>query len=215
MNALCVAIAMVCQQPAMPPAVQRYFAESERQRIEQLAKVDSRIAEKIADQKRRGINARTKQQNAKDIAELKRVREVLVTNKPPFVPVIDPLDLKVGQVGLLRMACGELRLTLQPNLNSTFTYTLPGTTRHSLRVFQVIKANEVIVEPYWYEETVEETAQPIWVVGVPTAGMTTKADVKLDQVFHVSGTRSYQTISGATKTVFVIEPVDVDAWIKK
>lgn len=46
----------------------------------------------------------------------------------------------------------------------------------------------------------------LWVTGVPTAGRVDGSPVELSGVFHVSGTRTYETADGASATVFVLEP---------
>jgi len=50
--------------------------------------------------------------------------------------------------------------------------------------------------------------------GVPTSKWANDTSIKLPGFFHVSGTTTYNTVSGGTNTVFVVEPFDPVAALK-
>lgn len=49
--------------------------------------------------------------------------------------------------------------------------------------------------------------QTVWIDGVSTAGLTDDSYISFDDPFYISGTKSYETAIGGTKTVFVAEPI--------
>ncbi len=60
-----------------------------------------------------------------------------------------------------------------------------------------------------------EVKRLVWFKGLDTTRLTTGQRLQLDGVFHVTGTRQYETLVGGTNTVCVVEPVDLAPYIKK
>lgn len=121
----------------------------------------------------------------KEFRELKRSKEL-------FVPRL-ALPLAVGQIG---------RLPQQTPL-----------------VVQVVDAENCIVQsnfrtlvfrsppPTWALGFVEEW---LWIESVPTGEFRDNRAGDFPQVFEISGNRTYTTVDGGSKTVFVVRPIDLD-----
>jgi hypothetical protein len=50
--------------------------------------------------------------------------------------------------------------------------------------------------------------QDIWIAGMSTAGLVDDQDIRISGIFYVSGTRTYDTVLGAQRTVLLMETVD-------
>lgn len=75
-----------------------------------------------------------------------------------------------------------------------------GRVPYKLRVLQVLGDKEMICEL---------GNDTIWVDGIPTAGLADGSSFRTDDdyVLFVAGTKSYTNTLGASKTVFVVQPV--------
>lgn len=80
---------------------------------------------------------------------------------------------------------------------------IPGVAK----VVQVIDETTMLANVYFLGETT------VWLRGIDTAGVADGQELRIGNkiVFHVSGTKKYETALGASRTVHVVEPIDVPA----
>lgn len=81
-----------------------------------------------------------------------------------------------------------------------FSGSLPGIIRWKPYVFQVVDDDEVLLRIF--KDTI------LYFKGVATEGMVDGEYINLDGAYHSTGTTTYETASGGSKTVRVIEPFD-------
>jgi hypothetical protein len=84
-----------------------------------------------------------------------------------------------------------------------FSGSHPGIIRWKPYVFQVIDDDEVLLRVF--KDTI------LYFKGVATEGMVDGEYINLDGAYHSTGTTTYQTASGGSKTVRVIEPFDTSS----
>jgi len=79
---------------------------------------------------------------------------------------------------------------------------------YNVKVFQVIDDRNFLAETMF--GNVRGRAALIWIKGVSAKGMTDGSFQAIEDLLFVSGTKLYGTAVGGTKTVFVLEPFDVE-----
>lgn len=105
--------------------------------------------------------------------------------EPPPVMGLHPESMKVGDWGL-------------------FAVTGKGvhagqTGFYPFKIVQVLDAHSALVRPVASDVL-------FMLKGVSTKGWTDGSETPLEDLFEVTGTTTYDTVSGATRTVFVVEP---------
>jgi len=104
-----------------------------------------------------------------------------------------------------------------------------------LEVKQIVGPTDSIVERKWYttssrirsingrfeagsvyqSQRTEKNSCWFWITGVKTSEIADGSTFTPTQVFQVTKTKTYDTAIGGTKTLFVLEPVDVFQYLKK
>ena len=96
----------------------------------------------------------------------------------------------------------------------------PELTSGGLRIVQIIDEDTMLVR--WYETRLRKVPlrqtftlksykveKWIWINGVSTDGLVSDKHYEPSQPFEITGTRTYDTASGGSKTVFVAEAIDL------
>lgn len=73
-------------------------------------------------------------------------------------------------------------------------------------VVQIVDEENMLLA---YRNVGDRSGPTVWIRGVSTTGYADGKGIKLNQIFHVTGTKKYNTAVGATKTVYLFEPFDV------
>lgn len=148
-------------------------------------------AEPIEDQRRKGTPLAFESESARlaHVEDLAKEIDRLITGYIGALPKIDLerqgiYSFKVGAIG---------------------TIEWPDNSRErSAHILQILGPSEALVEFYTGSE------YPSFKVrGVSTAGLVDGKMLPLPGIYEVTGTTTYPTAAGATKTVFVVEPVDL------
>jgi hypothetical protein len=79
----------------------------------------------------------------------------------------------------------------------------------ALRIQQVVGPTEAIVE------RASTPSYSFWITGVRTDGIADDSEVTPVDVFQVTSTKTYATAIGSTKTIYVLEPVDIHQYLIK
>ena len=74
------------------------------------------------------------------------------------------------------------------------------------KVTQIVNSKELIVR------TNDDVS--LWIKGISTVGMVDDFHKVFKETFVCTGTKTYATAIGGSRTVFVIEPIDIDEWIE-
>jgi uncharacterized coiled-coil protein SlyX len=92
---------------------------------------------------------------------------------------------------------------------------------NSVRVQQIIDANNAIVHIAIVKKdgTLTNTRsgylkRKVWLKGVDTTGAADRSAIDLNCLCQITGTKSYMAVTGAQRTIFVMEPVGGDGSIK-
>lgn len=115
----------------------------------------------------------------------------LVAAPPALPPLLYVHQLQVGQLGVpFRVGFfGEEELRLRPLID------------------QVIDGSNMLVR---YENPKEGGEDFVLWIKAPTAGLVDGRRVLLDRCLEVTGTKTYTTAAGGSKTVFVLQPFDFE-----
>lgn len=81
---------------------------------------------------------------------------------------------------------------------------------HNVRIIQVIDDGEALVTIHDIGDAGSLDAPTFWLRAIDTSKLTDDSTIAVNEVVEVTGTKKYDTAAGATKTVFVIEPFDVE-----
>ncbi len=94
-----------------------------------------------------------------------------------------------------------------------------GRLPNGFRVKQIVDEQTMLVGSRWNIDASQAAAQgtpgaksnnheiAFWLVSYPTKGIAVGAVVEPKTSFTISGTKQYGTVAGASKTIFVLEPV--------
>lgn len=146
-------------------------------------------AERIRDLPKliRGTNSRSRKRALG--AELQQLKEGTAVT----LPILDVTRLKTGQIGIVTYNDG------------TF-----------LKVSQVLGPTTLLGElTQQHPLTFRQRTEFIWVEGVSTQDVRDGHAVELPGAFRARGTKTYDTVLGGTKTVHVIEALDVTGCFDK
>jgi hypothetical protein len=152
--------------------------EEEKQRLAKLAE-DKRLAEQRQLEERQRQAWQEQQKKLQEQQQLleEEKRLALVT---PDVGFLNPMDLKLDQYGKMG------------NMN--------------FRVVQVISPVEMHILPGLANNLRTPTKFLICVQSYSTSGIVDDQWIKLPEVFKVTGTKTYETVIGGSRTIFVIQP---------
>lgn len=205
---LCLAAPVTAQEQAVSPETEAVVRDLEIARDKRVAELEKAVK----DLRTARMNAREK---ARRLNELQaQLRKAKSPGAMEFGQLKYPVD--VGSFGELKDA-----VDVRSGMPDVFVV-----------VRQVINEREAIVELSWGDD-VNEVVQigggaatadnsyvrtrpkiiaeaTCWLLNVPTTKMVDDQMVKLPQTFYVSGTKQYTTTDGATKTVPVLQPVDLN-----
>lgn len=140
---------------------------------------------------------------ARQISELKARQARLKRNVPPFRATMHPLKLEVGDIGYLdapKLASWYLVVGSVVDANTLVvtceyrTRIVTGSTRGGFPVV-TSRMSSVKLGPTY------------WVTDLSTIGIATDSRFKPEGPFVVTGTKSYTTVLGTTKTVLVLTRV--------
>lgn len=160
--------------------------------------------------KQKQIQAKEKQiadyaRTSKDASKVKgikirRMREeldALKAGKAFSMPELE-YPLKVGAVGVLSTAtdCKVLQVSGKSEMLGSLQYSVPVARAVNNRVVMGFERGSVIV----------------WFQGIDTTGMTSDAITQMAGTYEATGTKTYTTIGGASNTVMVLKPFDVQAF---
>lgn len=81
------------------------------------------------------------------------------------------------------------------------------------RIVQIADENNMLVK--LGAADVLDDGELVWMSGIPTGKLFDDRPIVLNEVFVVSGSKSYGTAAGATKTVPLLEAVDMTPFLKK
>lgn len=114
--------------------------------------------------------------------------------------------LKVGQTAYLKdnFAKVEQVINAKNMLIDIITgyETIPGTAP---RQWTAREAGHLTRAPTIYEPQ-RPVHEVVWLRGIDTKGLADGSKVELDKPLKITGTETYETIMGGSKTVFVLEP---------
>jgi len=184
MNAIMLSMLLIGQ--SLPTADQTRFIEYMTEfRARRLKEYDALI-EKTADRKTRN--------------QLKNDRNVFESSG--MIETLYPGGFKAGRIGPLSGGWGNANDRNAPD--------------NLFRVSQVLDSSNLIVEtPDNYtgraldNSALSYKRQRFFVSGVPTKDVTDKSFVKLDQLFEVTGTKTYTTVIGGSSTIYEIKPFPI------
>jgi hypothetical protein len=118
-------------------------------------------------------------------------------------------DLAVGQTG-----------TLPESTPATFNHPTRRVPNYHARclykVVQVLDANNMLLGIYEPTTGAPKLKGTVWLSGYSTKGLVTDKYLKFaDTVFHVAATKTYRTVGGGSRTVFLLKTIDLDKWRTK
>ena len=123
-----------------------------------------------------------------------------LATEPNLFQAINSRDFKVGRVGKLPLFNHPRRVNGEPEAVWV-----------NIKIFQVIDAENLIAMQASPVEGQEFRNPMFWLKGISTDGMVDEDYTAIKEPLWVSGTKQYSTSGGSTKTVFVLEPFDVEA----
>ena len=120
-------------------------------------------------------------------------------------------DIKRRPATSSRIYLGE---TLKVGMRGKLANT-PGGTSVYFRVEQVVDADEMLIRALYQRRltrypgaTAESGLTDLWLKGEPTSGIVDGARLDLKGFFEISGTKTFQTMGGGTRTIFIIRRLD-------
>ena len=181
----------------IPPVAKRYVEQATALQAKRVRESEEQLEEAQNALRRRGHTRATARALRSKIDELKkRIRELRSGELP--VPIMDPFSLRVGQIGRFDMRA--LTVKAAQVLAPDQMHVVPERTATRIN-FIGLEARQSFFT---------EVGDRILVKGVSTAGITDGRSVNPGNVFEVTGTESYRTVVGSTKTIFVVEPFDME-----
>lgn len=131
------------------------------------------------------------------------------------IPIVGTAEEKKQLVAEAQEGVSDIKLKLQQLREGTLQISgdLPGKPSvgdigriwTGVRVAQVIDKSHARVS-YGGERDNDTT---VWISGTDTTDFADDATIKLDYVWEVTGTKTYTTVLGSSKTIFVLEPFDL------
>ncbi len=111
-------------------------------------------------------------------------------HKVPFLCISNKEDPAVGQLGRL--------------------------PHQHVEITQVTGPMDMLVQVTWHSRFPRnpDLRFAFWVHGVPTSGFADDSRQWLNQVFFIARTKTYESVTGGSETVLVIEPVDMSEVLK-
>jgi hypothetical protein len=169
-----------------PPKIEAFLKLCEASRRGAILQLEHRL---------RGLQAEGAQtpQVARQIAKVEEDLRVLRANKEPVVP---PLRFppEVGAIGRLpRLTCHVDQILTEREMLVRCFFSLKVTTVQHFR-----SQGETVVRPVEF-----------LVRGLPTGQTHEGTDLQLIDVFEITGTKTYQTTDGRSKTIWIMSPFDM------
>lgn len=163
--------------PELKAKADRYVADREREKNQELAGLQSRLTTLAAGGPR----------FKKDVAGIKKRMNALKSETEHAVPRMTG-KLEKDRIGLLDD--GNIFVT----------------------VLQVVNASEMTVEIKSHRpESGSSSREVVWIKGIDTSSFAEESKIKPAGFFQVTGNKTYATVDGGQKTVFVLEPFDYKA----
>jgi hypothetical protein len=123
------------------------------------------------------------------IGRLKNGQETI----PPSLPYA---KLAVGQIGSI-----TLPESLRGRTRSEFSY----------KIFQIVDDNNFLLDIRIKVLDRSVELSPFWIKGISTSLLVDNMEYCPKGIFCVTGTKRYTTITGGSKTTFVLQPIDIDS----
>lgn len=185
------------QLAELPTVIQELVRESERQRLLAIASKE-RSLDRLQKEESRKKSKKTgsafgpgrplKHTIQQRTASVQKEIEELSRRDTFYVPLASITKLSVGSIGRLHYDAAN-----SPHFPSA-------------EVLQIIDARNMLVQTRW---SVGSSWKTMWLRDVPTTGIVTGNRVSFPKLIHVAETRTYDTVLGGTKTVFVVEPIEL------
>jgi hypothetical protein len=215
MTILCLLIAFAVEPSLgqkVPPEVREFLARSETERERVLAWTEKQLtyAKKAYNRAKRARVANRQQKAAKKkqlandrqrMEDMKRRIKELKVNDPPFLGSFPNEMPKKGQIGRLR----DKRLFVRQVIDGK-TFIAMNSWCHSEHL--VMRGSAPLYKTRFHDIL-------LWVQGLPTEAMADSSKVEPQNVFRIVGTKSYQTVAGRQKTIWVIRPFSVTPYLTK
>jgi len=196
-------------EDTLPPNILRAVEQMKKARVEQLGAMRTDLSQREAALKKRDRN-RTKADAQIMLAEITKLKDdIAALEKDHLVPpAIDLFNLGVGALGTIPRST---RLRIAQVIDDTNVHVIPSEKRSDLdtggtRVFsptQLARAAQTFREV--------DGERVVFRV-MSTATMADEQPFAAAGVWEVTGTTSYITITGAKKTIFVLEPIEWKKW---
>lgn len=195
--------------PTAPPEVKAAVAEAVKNRdaaiqynIEQLKKYAASAA-----RAHHSSSPRVEQETGKVQEIQDRIVTLYSTSMPAF-PSFPDAPLKAGMIGKFKYPFRVSQIQGDTAMLGERFWSVPRRVMKSINGRYEKGSVYEVVRP-------EDHTESIWITGYPTDGLADGQSVKLEGVFHVSDTKTYTTVLGASRTVLSLTPIDLEQYIKK
>lgn len=192
-----------------PPEVKAFIAES-------IAKRDASIQYNM-EQLRKQAESLTKLKSASSpqvtqqeqkIAETQdRIVSLYTTNIPqsPFFPDV---PLCTGMIGRFKYPFRITQIQGEQDMIGERLWSVERRTIRSISGAYEKGSVYEVVKP-------EDHTETVWIAKYSTSGLADNQSITLDNVFIVSGAKTYTTVLGASRTVLTLTAINIDEYIKK
>ena len=181
---------------AVPPGTTEYLAAVDAQRRHNVRLLRQSLAEF---ERNPGYSSG----NWPKIKACKARIRVLEAGKGHPTPTMDPFRLRVGQVGVLGKTSGSVTREMAKQLGEMKLVTYGSA---DYKIIQVLK-DAVLLRVI----AADRDFLLIYLEGISTKGLVTDRMLRMrGKLFHVAGTKTYETVAGGTNTVFVLRMLDED-----
>lgn len=195
--------------PTAPPEIKALISDAVKKRdaaikhnIEQLKKyADSAV------RARKSSPSRSQSASAK-VEEIQSRIVTLYSTALPAFPSFPNASLKTGMIGTFKYAFRINQVQGDTDMLGERFWSVPRRVTRSINGRYEKGSVYTVVKPDDHTET-------IWVSGYPTGGLADGQSVKLEGVFRVSGTKTYTTVMGASRTVLTATPMNVEQYLKE
>jgi len=177
----------------VPPKIQAYLEQMKVRQKEVLGELDEFIAQCRKDSSDPQETARSRAFAARELKRLEALRAAIA--KRAGHVGLTARNAAVGRIGVLY---GDSAVPIQ------------------IRVEEVIDDKEMCVRQVVVISDERSMEGQQWLLrGVSTGGFSAGATITLPQTFEVTAAKTRRGADGATKTVFVVEPIDVERYLPK
>lgn len=187
---------------SIPPHILKLIEQLKSERAAKIAESQKELSAIESTLKRRDPN-RTKEE-AKQLANhVKSLKADIAARKSDNKFSAPRLDLFQPRKGTIGKIPDLVTITVLQIIDANTMHVIPSETRTKID-FVGFEAKQSFYE---------EEGPRLIIRGISTTGTADKSKVRLRQLFEITGTESFTSVVGDKRTVFVLQPINIDKWV--